>query len=129
MGDVSFLSRVVLAVLATWRVTHLLAHEDGPADLLARIRRLLSAGFLGRLMDCFQCMSLWIAVPFAFYLSRRPLEWLISWLALSGAACLLERTGQEPLVIERVAEQTEGELRDGMLWTETRTASKNVSEI
>lgn len=28
--------RFVLVVLAAWRVTHLLAHEDGPADFLAR---------------------------------------------------------------------------------------------
>ena len=37
----------VLAVLATWRVTHLLAHEDGPADLIFRFRRLLGQSLAG----------------------------------------------------------------------------------
>jgi hypothetical protein len=30
--------KFVLAVLATWRVTHLLASEDGPADIIVRYR-------------------------------------------------------------------------------------------
>ena len=83
----------VLAVFATWRVTHLLANEDGPADIIFRLRRQLGDGFIGSLMDCFNCMSIWIAAPFALYASANPLSWAVSWLALSGAACLLERLG------------------------------------
>jgi len=113
--------KLVLAVLATWRVTHLLAREDGPADLLVRLRKRLGAGLAGQLMDCFQCLSLWVAAPFTLFVSRRPLEWLVAWLAVSGAACLLERVSADPVVIERLSEKTEGELDDGMLRTETRT--------
>lgn len=83
----------VLAVLATWRVTHLLANEDGPADIIFRLRRRLGEGLVGSLMDCFNCMSLWVAAPAALLLSTRPLGWAVSWLALSGGACLLERLG------------------------------------
>ena len=43
--------RLTLAVLATWRITHLLANEDGPAGAIAKIRALLGRGFLGKLMD------------------------------------------------------------------------------
>jgi hypothetical protein len=50
-----------VAVLATWRVTHLLANEDGPADVIFRLRRRLGEGFIGSLMDCFNCMSIWVA--------------------------------------------------------------------
>jgi len=109
----------MLAVLATWRITHLLAREDGPADLIARLRAALGTGFLGGLMDCFNCLSLWVAAPLAWYGSRGPLEWFLSWFALSGAACLLERIGREPVVIERMPEQRQGELDNGMLRTET----------
>jgi hypothetical protein len=87
------LMRFVLAVLATWRVTHLLANEDGPADVIFRLRRRLGDGFIGSLMDCFNCMSIWIAAPLALFVSTNPLDWLVSWLALSGGACLLERLG------------------------------------
>jgi hypothetical protein len=90
-GDL--LVRFVLAVLATWRVTHLLANEDGPADIVFRTRRWLGDGFVGSLMDCFNCMSLWIAAPLALFVSNDPLTWALSWLALSGGACLLERLG------------------------------------
>ena len=87
------LMRIVLAVLATWRVTHLLANEDGPADVVFRLRRRLGDGFIGGLMDCFNCMSIWVAAPLALFVSTNPLTWAVSWLALSGAACLLERLG------------------------------------
>jgi hypothetical protein len=85
--------RLVLAVLATWRVTHLLANEDGPADIIFKLRRRLGEGFIGSLMDCFNCMSIWIAAPFALFVSTNPISWAVSCLALSGGACLLERLG------------------------------------
>jgi Protein of unknown function (DUF1360) len=81
----------VLAVLVTWRLTHLLAEEDGPADLVVRFRKLLGDSFVGRMMDCFYCLSVWIAAPAALFVTRRPVEWFMNWLALSGGACLLER--------------------------------------
>jgi hypothetical protein len=101
--------RFVLAVLATWRVTHLLANEDGPADIIVRLRRRLGDGLLGSMTDCFNCLSLWIAVPVAFFLSSSLLTWVISWLAVSGGACLLERMGDKPLVIERASQPPEGD--------------------
>ena len=114
-----FWARLVLAILATWRVTHLLANEDGPWDLIARVRARLGNGLLGRLMDCFKCLSLWVAVPMAFFVSRRPVEIVLTWLALSGAACLLERIGQEPLIIQPMSQSVEGGTNVGMLRSET----------
>ena len=95
MTQVQFSINFVLAVLATWRVTHLLANEDGPADLIVKLRVVLGNSLAGSLMDCFQCLSLWIAAPAALFVTRNPLEWLMVWLALSAAACLLERFGPE----------------------------------
>lgn len=115
MTDLGFWPRFVLAVLATWRVTHLLAKEDGPADLIARCRARLGNRFLGKLMDCFYCLSFWIAAVMAFLLSSKFLDWLLISLALSGAACLLERLGQEPVVIQPMRK---GENNNGMLWPE-----------
>jgi len=37
------------AALATWRVTHLLANEDGPADLIALVRDRLGNSEFGAL--------------------------------------------------------------------------------
>jgi hypothetical protein len=82
---------LLAATLATWRVTHLIAAEDGPWNAVARLRRLAGAGWLGDLMDCFYCASLWVALPFAGVLATGWAEGIIAWLALSGGAILLER--------------------------------------
>jgi hypothetical protein len=111
--------RLVLALLATWRVSHLLADEDGPADVIARMRAWLGDRMIGKLMDCFNCLSLWIAAPAALFVSRRPWEWFVTWLALSGGACLLQQFHHDPVVIEPVSEFEEGELHH-VLRTETR---------
>jgi len=102
----------IVAVLATWRVTHLLASEDGPADLIVRLRARLGNGLLGNLMDCFYCLSLWIAAPAALFVTRKPLDWLMTWLALSGAACLLDRLVKDPVAISMMAQPSEGEEKD-----------------
>ena len=56
---------LALATLGVWRLTHLLQAEDGPWDLAVRLRRAAGDGFAGKLLDCFDCLSLWIAAPFA----------------------------------------------------------------
>ena len=109
MTDPSFWPRFVLAVLATWRMTHLLAMEDGPADLIARSRARLGSGMVGRLMDCFHCLSFWVAAPMTFFVCREPLDLLLTWMALSGAAGLLERTGQGSVVIQPIGDNRQEE--------------------
>jgi hypothetical protein len=115
MDASQFWIRFVLAALATWRITHLLANEDGPADIVARLRTRVANSFVGELIDCFGCLSIWIAIPFAFVVASRPIDLILSWLALSGAAFLLERMSPEPLVVERVSDATEGGQKNGLL--------------
>ena len=126
MTGVAFWAKFVLAVLATWRVTHLLASEDGPADLVVRFRARLGHGLIGKLMDCFNCLSFWIAAPAALFVSRKPLDWLFTWLAVSGAACLLERLGHEPVVIQPISQTLEGE-DNNVLRSETVGAAERSS--
>ena len=104
---------MALAALATWRVTHLLSSEDGPGDLIFHLRVKLGASFAGKLMDCFYCLSLWVAAVLAITVTGRFTDWMLAWLALSGAACLLERATQERAVIRNFPQ--EGENNHGML--------------
>jgi Protein of unknown function (DUF1360) len=83
--------RFVVGSLAVWRVTHLLAEEDGPWDAVLHVRARLGSRRLGTLMDCFYCLSVWVAAPVSVAVARRRRDMPIVWLALSGAACLLER--------------------------------------
>jgi hypothetical protein len=113
----------VLGIFATWRVAHLLAHEDGPWDAVLRLRSGVGNGQWGRMLDCFHCLSLWIAAPIAAVVARDPVEWFLAWLGLSGAACLLERLqGTSPAIIQPL--DLEGD-DDGLLRTETRGAGEH----
>lgn len=82
---------LLIGALCVWRVTHLLQAEDGPFDAVVRLRRLAGPGFWGALMDCFACLSVWIAAPFAVLLAEPWRERLLLWPALSAAAILIER--------------------------------------
>lgn len=79
----------ILSVLAVWRISHLLSHEDGPFDAVFKLRRTLGEGFFGSLLDCFYCLSLWVALPFALLFHADWATRAVVWLALSGAASLL----------------------------------------
>jgi|WetSurMetagenome_2_1015567.scaffolds.fasta_scaffold208342_2 hypothetical protein len=80
-----------VAVLAVWRVTHLLTVEDGPFRLMARLRRAADGSFFGYLLNCFNLLSFWVAALFAAWIAGSGPYWGIVWLALAAGACILER--------------------------------------
>ncbi len=114
MSELGFWTRFALSVLAVWRVSHLLAREDGPWDLIYRLRRRMGDSTLGRLMDCFYCLSLWVALPFVFFVVGAWFDRAVVWLALSGAACLLERWTERPTPSVSLQEDSHA-----VLWSET----------
>src|SRR5258708_39195656 len=86
----------ILGVLGVWRLTHLLNAEDGPWEVFVRLRGLAGPSIWGELLDCFHCLSLWVAAPFALLLTSSWREGLLLWLGLSRGAILLERGGAPP---------------------------------
>jgi hypothetical protein len=78
----------------------------------------LGTGWVGELADCFQCLSVWVAAPLTPFAARTRGDAVVTWLALSGAACLLERAGSpgEPELLQ--LEPIETRETDGMLWKE-----------
>jgi len=92
----------LLCTLAVWRISHLLAQEDGPFDVVFRLRSKVGQGFFGTLLDCFLCLSLWVALPFAFLSADTLIDRIVAWLALSGGASILF------LVTSRKAESHHG---------------------
>jgi len=87
---------ILVAILAVWRLTHLLQFEDGPFDLISCSRKWLHRLSLSGLVDCFFCLSLWLAAPMAYFLGPSWKMRLILWPALSGAAILLNRISDPP---------------------------------
>jgi hypothetical protein len=86
----------VLASLAVWRVTHLLHAEDGPWSVLVRLRAPLAGNELGKMVGCFYCLSIWVALPFAALGTGGGWALATVWPALSGVAILLERLTDRP---------------------------------
>jgi hypothetical protein len=117
-----FWIRFLVSALATWRVTHLLVREDGPWDTIVRLRQWLAHGFWGRLLDCFYCVSLWVAAPVAAVVTTTLPDAVLTWLALSAAACLLERVGDPGLLIGAIGAD-KGD-SDAMLRPETQGSER-----
>lgn len=78
-------------VIVVWRITHLISSEDGPFDIIVRLRKSAGSSFIGKLMDCFYCLSMWIGFLVALYAGTKPEEILILTFYYSGASLLLEK--------------------------------------
>lgn len=93
---------LLLLSLATWRLSHMIAREDGPWDVLSRLRVRagawydLEAGWrservLGRLLICPLCQSIWWACVLYIAAMLTPVVYPVAAvLAISGASCIIE---------------------------------------
>ena len=94
-------------ILATWRVTHLVVEEDGPWDVLRRIRGLLGGAGGQGLLNCFLCASVWIAVGVALLFVHGWRDVAIAAAAFSGGAILLQRLTPDTRSAEWIEEKEE----------------------
>lgn len=91
MGQLDEPLLFVVSVLATWRITALVAYESGPFRSLEALRRLLVVIRLGRLVSCFHCLGFWLAALVALIVFRWEPSVILLWLALAGAVSIIER--------------------------------------
>jgi hypothetical protein len=117
---------LLLGVLTVWRITYFLQAEDGPWDIVIRVRQFAGEGFWGKLLDCFYCLSVWVAAPIACLLGQILLERALLWPSLSAAAILLERVtnGAPRVQPASFAEDPGEEQNHGMLRTEKAADAK-----
>lgn len=118
--------RLVLGILTVWRITHFLQAEDGPLEIVVSLRRRAGEGFWGKLLDCFYCLSIWVAMPFALFTGEGWRERVLLWPSLSAGAILLERithlgVGVPPKLW---TEDRTKEKNHGVLWTEETTGDE-----
>ena len=118
---------LVVGTLCVWRITHLLYAEDGPWNVMVRLRKRAGVGFWGSLLDCFYCLSLWIALPFALLIGQGWKEQLMLWPALSGGASLLERATSREASAPLATYFEDKEGKDVMLREESGTISRKRS--
>ena len=117
----------ILGVLAVWRITNLLASEAGPWNFFLRLRTWASHTFWGSLLDCFYCLSLWIAIPVAVELGANWREKILVWPALSGAAILLERLTVQSHTVPAAPYYYESEEANHVLRSKIDEAERSVS--
>ena len=69
----------LIYILITWRITSLIANEDGPKDFFAIARLMLK-------IDCFWCISVWVGLAIGYFTGN-----IIHGLAYSAGAILFEQ--------------------------------------
>ncbi|HZP46172.1 MAG TPA: hypothetical protein VFB15_11020 [Candidatus Binataceae bacterium] len=103
------INEFILGAIAVWRISHLLVNEDGPGDIMKQMREIARGGFWGKVLECFYCLSLWVAAPATLLLARDWRGAMLLWPGLSGAAIMLERitVGGQPIAGEHYLEEEE----------------------
>jgi hypothetical protein len=116
---------LALGILGVWRVTHMLASEDGPWNLWVRLRRAAGNGFWGELLDCIYCLSLWVALPFAVIIGSGAAEIFCLWLGLSAGALIVERLTEHRRDPPPAVYFDAGSAPDGLLRKEAGSMAEN----
>ena len=91
--------KLVVAVLATWRLSSLLVNEDGPFEMFDWLRKQIGVyltdendvplSFLGKLFECVWCISVWVGTGVLVIMYTRLWIVLIPF-ALSAGAIIIE---------------------------------------
>ena len=91
---------LALGILGGWQITSLLHAGDGPWNSLSRLRAMLLHEPALRFVGCFYCLTMWIAMPLAFWIGDTWPERVLLWFALAGGASLIQRAveGRSPPV-------------------------------
>ena len=84
---------LVIGILAVYRISRMLALEDGPFDVLSGIREALGQeSWVGRGAACVLCISFWLAWPIALLLPVRNWgEYVLTALALSAGVVIVHK--------------------------------------
>lgn len=86
---------LIVSSLAVWRLSYGIVHENGPLMVWARLRAYLASsqkrsGGLFDMVSCVRCLSIWISLITALFVSDSFLALLIHTFAISGTVCLID---------------------------------------
>jgi hypothetical protein len=86
---------VILAALATYRLSRMITDEEGPFRIFAQLRGAFPpTNWFGRGLECIMCLSVWVSLPIAAYIDW---SWTLplTWLALSGVTVIIRKWEQK----------------------------------
>jgi hypothetical protein len=97
----------ILASLMVWRVSSLIAREDGPMDIFSRFKawiyrlsypgnghvptkmnKILDSFYRG--LNCMWCNSVWFSAIASIFISSTILEWVAKTLSISTVVIMIE---------------------------------------
>lgn len=82
----------VVALLGVYRLSHMIAMEDGPFDVFALARDSVGqASWVGRGLHCPLCISFWLSLPMSWVIVPDVDALAFTWLGLAGACLMLHR--------------------------------------
>mgnify|MGYP001572792784 FL=1 len=82
-----------LAALAVYRISRMITDEEGPFMVFSRLRGLAQPDtWIGRGLECIICVSVWVALPIAYYIGG---DWLLTWPALSAVTTIIRKWEQK----------------------------------
>lgn len=96
------ITQLVVLSLATWRITNLLVHEDGPGDIFVKLRSFIGVRFdehsnrygtnmVAQAFTCVWCLSIWIAAIMTLSINHVYLHiYVLHLLAISAGSILIE---------------------------------------
>lgn len=97
MGDALVL---LLASLAVYRVSRMIADEEGPWSVFVRLRAAAPPEtWLSRGLECIMCVAVWVALPITILIVLLGYTdvwlWPVTWLALSSVTVLIRKWEQK----------------------------------
>lgn len=82
---------LLLAILGAYRLSHMIAIEDGPFDVFAMLReRIGQKSWIGRGLHCPLCISFWVSALFA-PTAPDMLGQAFYWLGVAGGCLALHK--------------------------------------
>jgi hypothetical protein len=83
----------LLALLGVYRLSHMIAMEDGPFDMFAELRDAVGQRtWIGRGLHCVLCVSFWASLLGALgLLPMGVATFVLVWLGLAGGCLVLHR--------------------------------------
>ena len=88
---------LALSILAIYRVSYLIAKEDGPFDVFSGLRGKISQeGWVGRGLHCGLCISFWLSlIPALWLFWSRPIDIIAGWFGIAGSVLVLYKVLDE----------------------------------
>ena len=82
----------LVAALATYRISFMIGQEDGPFDLFSRLRgKVGQREWYGRGMHCTLCISFWLSLLAACFISPSWIMVIPYGLGIAGAVLVAHR--------------------------------------